>query len=206
MAKNFLLSLVLLALVYGKTYSQESDKIDFLPSKETLPTVALKSNLLVDATATFNIGGEFRLSRYLTLDASINYNPWQFSNNRKWKHFLIQPELRYWINEPFNKHFIGTHLLYTHYNVGNLDLPLGIFPGLKEYRYQGDAFGLGVSYGYQWILSPRWNLEASFGFGYLYLNYSQYNCKTCGEKVKNNGPKHYFGPTKAAISLIYVIK
>lgn len=206
MVKRVSLLLLCFASVFGKVYSQENDRINFLPSKETLPTFAIKSNLLYDVTSTFNLGGEFRLSKFLTLDASFNYNPWQFSDNKKFKHFLVQPELRYWINEPFNKHFIGAHLLYTHFNAGNLDLPLNIFPGLKEYRYQGNAYGIGLAYGYQWLLSPHWNLEASFGFGYMYMNYSQYECKTCGKKIPNTGPKHYFGPTKVAISLVYIIK
>lgn len=203
---RLLFSLVLFISVFSHAYSQESCKNGLFPLGGMLPKIALKGNLLAAATTTINIGGEFLLSSYLTLDASINYIPWQFSNNKKWKHVLIQPELRYWINEPFNRHFVGAHLLYARYNVGNLDLPLGIFPGLKRYRYQGDACGIGISYGYQWILSPRWNLEASFGFGYMYLNYSQYESKARGRKVNKDGPNYYLGPTKVAISLMYIIK
>lgn len=38
--------------------------------------VALKTNLLYDATSTMNIGAEIGLSRKLTLDISGNLNPW----------------------------------------------------------------------------------------------------------------------------------
>lgn len=57
---------------------------------------AIKTNLLYDATTTFNLGAEFALSPKWTLDVSGNYNPWTFSNNKKWKHWLVQPEARYW--------------------------------------------------------------------------------------------------------------
>ncbi|GAA6252712.1 DUF3575 domain-containing protein [Bacteroides thetaiotaomicron] len=160
---------------------------------------------MYDAVTTFNLGAEFRLSPYLTLDVSGSYNPWTFSDNKKIKHVSVQPELRYWLYEPFNGHFLGAHLLYTYYNVGGVRLPLGIFPELKDYRFQGNGYGAGFSYGYQWLLSNRWNLEATFGFGYLYLDHRRYECRTCGDKVGRES-KHYFGPTKVGLSLIYVLK
>ena len=171
----------------------------------SFPSWGVKSNLLYDAVTTFNLGAEFRLSPYLTLDVSGSYNPWTFSDNKKLKHVSVQPELRYWLYEPFNGHFLGAHLLYTYYNVGGVRLPLGIFPELKDYRFQGNGYGAGFSYGYQWLLSNRWNLEATFGFGYLYLDHRRYECRTCGDKVGRES-KHYFGPTKVGLSLIYVLK
>lgn len=74
-----------------------------------------------------------------------------------------------------------------------------------DHRYQGWATGLGISYGYSWILGKRWNIEATIGFGYAYSNYDKYDCATCG-RFKGSQDKHYFGPTKAGISLIYIIK
>ena len=42
------------------------------------------------------------------------------------------------------------------------------FPDVKKYRYQGNTYGAGLSYGYQWILTPRWSIEGSIGVGYKY--------------------------------------
>ncbi len=53
--------------------------------------IALKTNLLYDATASFNIGAEIALGRKYTLDVSGNWNPWTFSDNMKWKHWFVQP-------------------------------------------------------------------------------------------------------------------
>lgn len=183
------------------TYAQNNKNLAF----GNFPSWGIKNNLLYDATMTFNLGAEFRLSSYLTLDVSGSYNPWTFSENKKFKHIAVQPELRYWIYEPFNGHFLGGHLLYVNYNVGGIKMPLGIFSKLKDFRYQGNGYGMGFSYGYQWILSNRWNLETTFGFGYVYLDHTKYACRTCGKKVGNES-KHYFGPTKMGVSLIYVIK
>ena len=46
------------------------------------------------------------------------------------------------------------------YNVGNMKFPLGILPSTKDYRYEGYYYGVGLAYGYQWLLSNRWSLEA----------------------------------------------
>ena len=54
--------------------------------------VALKSNLLYDVFATLNAGVEVGLADRWTLDVSANYNGWTLSHDRKWKHWLLQPE------------------------------------------------------------------------------------------------------------------
>ena len=84
-----------------------------------------------------------------------------------------------------------------------IDMPWGIWPELKDHRFKGHFYGFGVSYGYQWILGKHWNLEGNIGIGYARVKYEQFECKTCGEKVKE-GHKNYVGPTKAAVSLIYL--
>lgn len=170
--------------------------------------IAVKTNLLYDATTTFNLGLEFGLSPRWTLDLSGNYNPWTFSANKKWKHWLIQPEFRYWFCEKFNGHFLGAHLLGGQFNFGHIKTSLRLFhsdfSGLRDYRYEGWAAGGGIVYGYSWILSRHWNLEAALGIGYLYAWYDKYKCQRCGEKIEGDKKHNYFGPTKAAVNLIYV--
>ena len=46
---------------------------------------------------------------------------------------------------------------------------------------------------------------ARLGLGYVRAHYDRYDCPRCGE-WKGKGDKNYLGVTKAAISLIYVIK
>lgn len=170
-------------------------------SQTNAQKVAVKSNLLYDATSTINLGVEAGLSKKLTLDVSGNYNPWTFKNNAKIKHWLIQPELRYWLCERFNGHFFGLHAHYAEYNAGGIKF----INGLKDNRYQGNLYGVGLSYGYQWILSNRWSLEAQLGLGWAHLDYEKYPCESCGKKLGDE-TKDYFGVTKAAISIIYFIK
>ena len=168
--------------------------------------VAVKTNLLYWATTTPNLSLEIGLGERTTLELTGAYNPWTLNkeSNKKIKHWLVMPEFRYWFCERFNGHFVGLHPGYTFYNLSGVQIP---FYGrsTKDHRYQGWAAGIGVSYGYSWVLGKRWNLEATLGIGYAYTNFDRYECATCG-KFKGKEHKHYFGPTKAGISLIYIIK
>lgn len=141
---------------------------------------AVKTNLLYDATTTMNLGVEFGLSPKWTLDVSGNYNPWTFSKNKKWKHWLVQPEARYWFCNKMMGSFIGFHALGGSHNIGGMDLDfkfLGTdFSKLKDYRYEGWFIGAGVAYGYAWALSKHWNLEAELGVGYIYSKADKFNC------------------------------
>ncbi|MCP9611377.1 DUF3575 domain-containing protein [Coprobacter tertius] len=176
--------------------------------------LALKSNLLYDVNATINLGVEMALGRKVTLDVSGNYNGWTYAENRKMKHWLLQPELRWWTCDRFSGHFWGLHALAGQFNFngmlpftfGNRQVLAAVAPnGLAKYRYEGFISGFGVSYGYQWILGKRWSLEASIGLGYAYMDYNKFGCEKCAEK-KGHNRSHYFGPTKAALSIIYIIK
>ena len=167
--------------------------------------VAVKTNLLYDATATINVGLEFGLAPKWTLDLSGNYNAWSFSNYKRWKHWLAQPELRYWTCEKFNGHFFGLHLHGGEFNVGNVKLPFGMMKGLKNYRNEGFFYGAGLGYGYHWLLGKRWSLEAEIGAGYIRADYDRYKCVKCGEFF-GDYHKNYWGLTKLAISLVYIIK
>jgi len=170
--------------------------------------VAVKTNLLYDATATINAGIEFGLAPKWTLDLSGNFNGWTMSHDRKWKHWMAQPEARYWFCDRFAGHFLGFHALGGQYNVGHLKNNIKFlgtdFSKLSDSRYQGWFIGAGVAYGYAWVLNKHWNLEGEIGVGYVYTEFDRFNCKGCGKKVEEDKNHHYFGPTKAAINLIYV--
>lgn len=169
--------------------------------------VALKTNLLYDAMLSPSLGAEVRLAPHWSADLSGNVNFWTLSHGRKWKHWLVQPEARYWFCEAMGGHFIGLHALGGEYNVGNISLPdfLGNkFRKLKDTRAQGWFAGAGIAYGYNWLLSKHWSLEAEIGIGWAYTRYDRYECAGCGRKVESNRVHNYVGPTKAAVNLVYV--
>lgn len=167
--------------------------------------VAIKTNLLYGATTTPNLQLEFGLSKKSTFDIGGGINWFDFNDNKKFKHLLVQPEYRYWFCEAFNGHFLGVHAHGAQFNVGNIDIPVGRLDTFKNRRYEGSLFGGGLSWGYQWVVSPRWNFEVNLGGGYAYIDYSEYCWKECGEKL-SSGKHNYWGVTRAGLSLVYFIK
>lgn len=109
--------------------------LGLLPAESKAQKIAVKSNLLYDATTTMNLGLEVALARKWTLDIPVNYNPWKFDDTRM-KHWGIQPELRYWFCESFNRTFIGLHAHYVDFNVGGLpdwlENPLKVAPLIQS--------------------------------------------------------------------------
>lgn len=171
-------------------------------------TLALKTDLLNWGTASLNIEPELKVGKRSTVALGVSWNPWTFNEtekNMKWKHLLVQPEYRYWFCNVFEGHFLGVHPFYARFNAGNVNLPLGIWSGLREHRYQGNLWGAGVGYGYHWILGRRWSMEAELGLGLGYIDGDKYRCEKCGLKLAEE-KKFVFMPTKISLSFIYIIK
>ncbi len=168
--------------------------------------VAIKTNVLYDATATVNLGAELKVAPKWSVDLSVNLNEWDFNKGRRWRHWMIQPEGRYWLREAMSGHFFAANAMGGMFNIGHLGLPNNFlghnFNGIRENYYKGGMFGIGVGYGYDWALNRHWNIEAELTIGYIYARYDTYSgdgkIKTSGPKVKN-----FFSPTKAAVSLKY---
>lgn len=186
------LGLLLLVAVL-KTHGQEKRFYD-------APVVGIKTNVLYWMTTTLNIGAEIGLGKKTTLDIIGAYNPWDFKDNQKIKLRMGQVEFRYWTGERFIGHFFGLHAHYGDFNMGGFQML-----GMDKYRYEGSLYGGGFSYGYQWVLGKRLNLETTIGLGYARIEYDKYEYQTSGSFIKKD-TRNYFGPTKAGLTLVYIIR
>ncbi len=176
---------------------------------------AVKSNLLSDAFRNVNIGIEFGLAPRWTFDFGGEYNAWEVDADApRWKHWSVQPEARYWFCDRFSGHFLGIHAHGGQYNIGGigefgpLDESFSFlgtnYTKLADTRFQGWFAGVGLGYGYAWILGEHWNLEAEIGVGYSYTEYDRFKCVGCGKMIEEKQPHHYLGVTKAAVNLVYL--
>lgn len=84
-------------------------------------SVAVKSNRLADAFLNPNLGMEVGLAPKWTLDITGQFNAWTLAHDRRWKHWVVQPEARYWFCDRFSGHFVGAHLHGGQYNIGGFD-------------------------------------------------------------------------------------
>ena len=194
--------LVCLLLIIGSCLVGRSE-ILWAQAEEKQP-ILLKTNLVDWATASPNFGMEFAFRDRYSFDMAVSYNPFTFSDNKKWRHILVEPELRRWLDKPTEGHFFGVHLLYAHYNAGGVNLPFGIWSELEDHRYEGNLFGAGLAYGYMWRLGDRWRVEASLGLGYGFARHKKYVYQRCGAFLGWEN-KHLFMPTKVMVSFSYRI-
>jgi hypothetical protein len=169
--------------------------------------VAVKADLLYGGgTLTPNLALEVAAGNRSTIGLLAGYNPWHHRSsdgaNRKIAHVLVMPEYRYWTCERFNGHFFGAHLLFSHFNVGGVKIPL-LFD--RDSRHEGYAAGAGLAYGYHLAINAAWGVEFTLGAGVVYLDYEKFPCTRCGELLEKKS-EYYFGPTRAGISLVYILK
>ena len=172
--------------------------------------VAIKTNLLYGATSyTPNLSIEVGLGKQTTIDLAMGYNWFNVdfcnNNNKKLAHWIVQPEVRYFLCERFNGHFFGAHTTYSEYNIAGYNLPMFFGKGSQDFRHQGHAYGAGISYGYQLILGRKWNLEFNIGAGYMQFEYDKFDRVQCGKLIEQDVVKNYFGLTKAGITISFML-
>ena len=186
--------------------------------------LAVKNNLLYDLTQTPNIGFEYAVAKKRTVGLNFGINvSWHHASGGsgyffpfakgvshgehdkvQWRHILIAPEARYWFCQVFEGHFFGFNALASCFNMGDVKFPFGLYPSLKDHRRQGKAFGAGAFYGYSWILSPHWSIEAEAGIDVGFAHFKEYNCANCGAFLRKD-TKPFVAP-KIGINAVYNIK
>ena len=164
---------------------------------------AVKTNALYWGTLSPNIGGEIVLVDNFTFELTTSFNPFTFSNNRQWQHWMVTGEVRWWVFEPFSAHFFGLHYVGGTYNVGGFSLPFSTFDGLKNQRARGNANGVGLTYGYSWIIGNRLTLEAMIGGGFTRFNYDTFPLGSNGSST-GSSTRNFFGPTRIGVSVAHV--
>lgn len=154
---------------------------------------SLKTNTLTWATLSPNVGAEIILSSHISVNGHLTLHPFNFKGN-PFRFFIAQPELRYWPGRPCSRHFFGVTGFYMDNDFV-----------WKDMQYRGDGLAGGFSYGYNWILSSHWNLEASIGLGVMYTR--QFKYETGTQRPESiNYTKWIPVPMKCGLSFVYIFK
>ena len=116
-----------------------------LGEEERQPRVALRTNLLYDATLSPNLGVDVRVDSLRTIGLLAGVNAWDIdkAKNKKWRHMLFSLRAREYRDSLFHKGYYEADLIYSHFNVGNTKIPFGIYSAVKDRRLQGDLIALG---------------------------------------------------------------
>ena len=154
--------------------------------------LSLRVNLAWAAASEPNIGFEVPVGQHVTLGANLGLKAWprwgfwdwdEKDNDTHWRNFAVVPEVRWWPGNLYEGWFAGADFIYSHFNVGAVSFPFGMYPDASNYRLQGSWWAGGVFGGYSWALGEHFRLEAEAGVAAGLAAYDRYDCKHCGTSL-----------------------
>ena len=191
--------LVLILLLLGSAFTLRAQNV-----------WAVKTNLLHDlGTLSPNIAVEYALSQQWTSELSLSVNSWRSWGGSRLNHLLLQPEVKYWFCEKYDGWFVCANAMGGFASLGNF-IDLSQYnpksPDLRNFLLKDAlALSIGVGGGYDFILSRHWNLEVEGSLGYMYAQGDEYDDSVTPPDLLLKGSKFdYVGPTKLAVSLVYL--
>ena len=172
--------------------------------------MAVKTNMLFDAALVPNIGAEFYLGNNISLYGEWMYAWWD--NDRRhdyWRTYGGDLGVRWWFGgkahaKPLTGHHLGIYAgLFTFdFELGEAGYMGGKPGGTLWDRYLINA---GIEYGYSLPVARRLNIDFSIGLGYFAGNYIKYYPFDNDYYSEKEYKMRFWGPTKAEISLVWLI-
>ena len=160
----------------------------------------MKTNGLMWVGMMPNAACEFVVGERSTVDLSVFGSVNIYGNEAKILGF--QPEYRYWFNgRPMTREYVGIAALGTTYNIT-----------WGEKVYEGDAGGVGLSFGYVMNLGKRLNVEFFGGCGLVYFSQKQYYVNdsfddyTGTGAVQANANGYKILPVKLGVAVTWILK
>lgn len=173
--------------------------------------MAVKTNMLYDAATVPNLGVEFYLGKDWTVGANGMYAWWSKNvRHRYWRIYGGEIYGRRWFGKaaslkPLTGHHVGLYagVLTFDFEWGGKGYMGGKPGGTLLDRCLVNA---GIEYGYSLPVARRLNIDFTLGLGYLGGKYIKYLPGENNTYVKQSTHHlNFFGPTKAEISLVWLI-
>ena len=163
--------------------------------------MSLSTNVLGLANlGTMNMEASWGFSRHWTANVGVRYNPFTFpgregiADTMQARQRTLAVGGRFW---PWHIHsgwWLAGKAQYQEYNMGGL---------LEAETSEGDRIGGGLTGGYTYMLSPRFNLEVGAGVWAGYERYTTYACPECG-RILGRGDRPFVLPNEILLGLVYV--
>ena len=164
--------------------------------------MSVSTNALYDLLLIPNIGAEIYLGKDWSLDANWHYAWWKTDKrHRYWRTYGGDLAIRKWFGKaskikPLTGHHVGLY--------GQI-LTYDFEWGGRGYLADKWSWAAGIEYGYSLPIARRLNLDFNIGLGYHWGEYKEYlpiDNHYVWQATKN---RQFFGPTKAEISLVWLI-
>ena len=163
--------------------------------------MALKTNLLYDAAFVPNVGVEFGVGDGWSLGGTWVCAWWRNDSKAQyWRIYGGELDIRKYFGrkaalKPLQGHHVGLYIQAATY-----DFETGKRGNLCDF-----AYGLGFEYGYSLPLAKRLNIDFGIGLGYSGGNYKNYDPDAGCYVYKETKQRHWFGPTRAEVSLVWLL-
>lgn len=172
--------------------------------------MAFKTNMLYDVAAVPSVGVEFYLGKGWSIAANWEYAWWKKDGkSRYWRVYGGDLDIRKWFGKaakakPLTGHHLGVYgqVLTYDFEWGGKGQMAGI-PGGS--MFDKTSYAAGLEYGYSLPIARRLNIDFVIGGGYLGGRYYEYTPIDGHYVWQATKDRHWFGPTKAEISLVWLI-
>lgn len=199
--------------------SQPLPQPQVLPPVETTQTptplfkpfyMSVSTNMLYDALLVPNVGVEFYLGKQWSIGGNWMYGWWSCNNrHRYWRIYGGDVTLRRWFGKkaeekPLTGHHAGVYgqVLTYDFEFGGKGQMAGK-PG--DSMWARCSYGAGAEYGYSLAVSRHLNIDFTLGIGYLGGTYYEYHPEDGHYVWDATKKRHWFGPTKAQVSLVWLL-
>lgn len=180
-----------------------STGVDVMPEAQKKPWyVGVKTNMLYDAMLVPNGGLEIYLGKNWSIDAYWMYAWWKSDRvHNYWRTYGGDVELRKWLGSAAKRKPLTGHHIGAYAQIVTYDFELGG----RGYLADRWSYAAGVSYGYSLPVAKRLNIDFSIGLGYMGGEYKEYLPQDGHYVWQSTKRRHWIGPTKAEISLVWLI-
>lgn len=180
-----------------------STGVDVMPEAQKKPWYAgVKTNMLYDALLVPNGGLEIYLGKNWSIDAYWMYAWWKSDRvHNYWRIYGGDVELRKWLGSAAKRKPLTGHHIGAYAQIVTYDFELGG----RGYLADRWSYAAGMSYGYSLPVAKRLNIDFSIGLGYMGGEYKEYLPQDGHYVWQSTKRRHWLGPTKAEISLVWLI-
>lgn len=213
LAYIFLMMIIATTVAKGQSRGNEVDRQECTTTK----SFAVKTNLLYDLVLTPNIGVEVSLGEKYSVAANWMY-AWWHEDAEKWYHRTYggDVELRRYFGTKGSKGSNSGKKSSSRKNNSALQgFHVGVYGQMLQYDFEwGDkgyladtwSWAGGIAAGWSKGIGKHLNLDFTLGVGYLTGEYEEYKPIDDCYVWQATKVRHWIGPTKAEVSLVWLIK
>jgi len=176
----------------------------------------IKGNAFLASIGLMNIGLEKQLTPKITMQGDVLVSPWKSFAGHEFQYYSLSLEGRYYFNEAFSHWYVGANIGASSFvlqkwnywkNVSYTNDKNEVF--VKSNLYQkGFSFLVGVTGGYQFKVSDRWNIDVYATIGSSTDFYKGYD-RTTGQRYESAKKFNKSGeilPYRGGVMISYKLK